>query len=141
MGSPAAEQTVAERRRASQVTQHAALGSGRTIWSGIHPGSFLGHGCHCHHHPSPPTPPYSRISESSLELWIQAKGWQLVPVPGCLRPPTTHSEQQDKVLPGGIAHPYLSDQQSSTVQPWHGYLRFPCGGFYFLSMFGPLLVL
>lgn len=66
MGSSAAEQTTAERRQAFQITQHAGLGSERTLWSLIHPGSFLGHGCHCH--PPPPHLPLP-AQESLSHLW------------------------------------------------------------------------
>lgn len=119
MGSPAAEQTAAEDKLPKSL--NVLDGSGRTMWSLIHPEGFLGHGSLCHHPPThPPTPPYSGISESSVELWIQAKGWQLDPVPGCHRPPVSHRNRTGSYL-GVLFFPYPFLQQSSTGQPWPGY--------------------
>lgn len=63
--------------------------------------------------PPPPTPPCSGMSDSSLELWIQAKGRQLGPVPGCHRPPVSHSSRTGSYL-GVLFFPTHSPCNAST---------------------------
>lgn len=140
MGSPAAEQTAAERRRASQITQHAGLGSGRTIWSLIHPDGFLGHGCHCH-----PPPPHIPVpaQESLSHLWSYGfkpgvGSWSLcLAASGHLLPTASSRTGPHR----GVVLSPDSLQQFFTVQPWQSYSRLTLRGFHFLSLFGPLMVL
>lgn len=87
------------------------------------------------------TSPCSGISESSLALWIQAKGWQLVSVPGCLRPPAPTASSRTGSYLAGIVLPCLFSISPPQFSPGNAIHGSPCGGFRFLSLFGPLMVL